>query len=202
MPGHGGNLLSRNKLELQRSITSCQAVIHRVVGPNSPYAAQSSHLLSQGFDDRMFLRGLAGIVESLRASLKAGYLKTASELIHGEVFGDFLEMADHLLERGYKDAAAVVTGSTLEAHLRQLCQKFRIETEVEDGKGNLSVKKADRMNSDLAGTQAYSKLDQKSVTAWLDLRNKAAHGEYGKYCSEQVALLNQGVRDFISRNPA
>ena len=58
------------------------------------------------------------------------------------------------------------------------------------------------MNSDLAGTQAYSKLDQKSVTAWLDLRNKAAHGEYGKYRSEQVALLNQGVRDFISRNPA
>ena len=120
------DLPSRNSLELQRSITSFRAVIHRVVDPNSPYAAQLSHLLSQGSSDRVLLRSLAGVVESLRASLKAGYLETASELIHGEVFGDFLEMADHLLERGYKDAAAVVTGSTLEAHLRQLCQKFRI----------------------------------------------------------------------------
>ena len=130
----GEDLRSRGKSELQRSITSCRAVIHRVVGPDSPYAAQLSHLLSQRPNDRVLLRGLAGIVESLRASLKAGYLKTASELIHGEIFGDFLEMGDHLLERGYKDAAAVVTGSTLEAHLRQLCQKFKIETQVEDGK--------------------------------------------------------------------
>ena len=87
-------------------------------------------------------------------------------------------------------------------HLRQLCQKLGIEIEVEDRKGNLRPKKADRMNADLAGASAYSKLDQKNVIAWLDLRNKAAHGKYGDYSSGQVALLNQGVRDFISRNPA
>ena len=106
------------------------------------------------------------------------------------------------MENGYKDAAAVVIGSTLEAHLRQLCQKFGIEIEIPDSKGNLRTKKADRMNSDLADTSAYRKLDQKSVTAWLDLRNKAAHGKYGEYTSDQVALLAQSVHDSISRNPA
>ena len=111
-------------------------------------------------------------------------------------------MGDHLLEHGYKDAAAVVTGSTLEAHLRQLCQKFGVAIKTKDDKGNLRPKKADRMNSDLARAKAYSKLDQKNITAWLDLRNKAAHGEYDKYSSGQVVLLNQGARDFISRNPA
>jgi hypothetical protein len=40
------------------------------------------------------------------------------------------------------------------------------------------------------------------VTAWLDLRNKAAHGQYADYTKEQVALTLQGVRDFISRHPA
>ena len=35
------------------------------------------------------------------------------------------------------------------------------------------------MNNDLACGNSYTKLDQKSVTAWLDLRNRAAHGRYG-----------------------
>ena len=50
--------------------------------------------------------------------------------------------------------------------------------------------------------QIYSKLDQKSVTAWLDLRNNAAHGHYDKYEAVQVELMISGVRDFIARNPA
>ena len=164
--------------------------------------AQLSDLLHRKILDGYRLSMIVGVVEALHADLKAGYLKTISELIHGEVFGDFLEMADHLLENGYKDAAAVIAGSTLEAHLRQLCQKFGVEIEAVDGKGNLHPKKADRMNSDLARAKAYSKLDQKSVTAWLDLRNNAAHGEYDKYSLEQVVLLNQWLRGFISRNPA
>ena len=40
----------------------------------------------------------------------------------------------------------------------------------------------------------YSGLDQKSVTRWLDLRNKASHGKHSEYTKEQVALTLQGVR--------
>ncbi len=58
------------------------------------------------------------------------------------------------------------------------------------------------MNSELASATVYSKLDQKNVTAWLDLRNKAAHGQYSEYSKEQVALFIQSVRDFITRIPA
>lgn len=58
------------------------------------------------------------------------------------------------------------------------------------------------MNSDLVNAQVYSKLDQKNVTAWLDLRNKAAHGKYSEYTKDQVSLLIAGVRDFLTRNPA
>ena len=188
------------RLVVEDFITRCGALIYRITGPNSSYAVRLSNL-GDGASEILAAK-VTGIGTALQADLKAGYLETASELIHGEVFGDFLEMADHLLENGYKDAAAVVAGSTLEAHLRQLCQKFRVETEVADGEGNLRPKKADRMNSELTKAEAYSKLDQKSVTAWLDLRNKAAHGKYDEYSSEQVVLLNQGMRDFISRNPA
>ena len=57
------------------------------------------------------------------------------------------------------------------------------------------------MNNELGAMGAYSKLDQKSVTAWLDLRNKAAHGEYGQYTSEQVTTMLSGVREFAARVP-
>ena len=55
------------------------------------------------------------------------------------------------------------------------------------------------MNSELASANIYNKLDQKSITSWLDLRNKAAHGQYLEYTKEQVELMYQGVTNFISR---
>jgi len=106
-------------------------------------------------------------------------------------------MSEYLLSEGYKDPAAVIIGSVLEEHLRKLCDKNGIAVEL-SGK----PKKADQLNSDLAAKPVYSKLDQKSVTSWLDLRNKAAHGKYTDYTSEQVVLYLQGIQNFMARIPA
>lgn len=59
-------------------------------------------------------------------------------------------------------------------------------------------RKAEAINADLAKS-VYDKLDQKSVTAWLDLRNKAAHGKYSEYNEEQVRSMLGAVREFIGR---
>jgi hypothetical protein len=140
---------------------------------------------------------LVGILNAIKNDAASGYFQTIAELVHADIFSDFLEMAEHLLDQGYKDPAAVLTGGVIEEHLRKLCDKNTIPTMV-GGK----PKKADAMNNDLAGAAAISKLDQKSVTSWLDLRNKAAHGKYADYTKDQVSLLIQSVRDFITRNPA
>lgn len=65
--------------------------------------------------------------------------------------------------------------------------------------GKAVPRKADTLNADLAKAGKYTKLDQKQITAWLDLRNKAAHGKYSEYTNEQVVLMLAGVRDFVSR---
>jgi hypothetical protein len=139
-----------------------------------------------------------GVLTALKREIEAGFLVTVTELAHAELFADFLEMADHLLGVGYKDAAAVIAGSTLEGHLRALADKADIPTATAEG----HPLKAERLNSDLRGVEVYDKGDQKSVTAWLNLRNDAAHGDYDKYEDGQVRLLVAGVRDFISRLPA
>jgi hypothetical protein len=139
-----------------------------------------------------------GILTAIRDQIKGGWIETTKGLVTAEVFADFLEMAEHLLEQKYKDPAAVMAGSVLEEHLRQLCLAASIP--VEDvSSGRAVPRKADTLNADLAKASKYSKLDQKQVTAWLDLRNKAAHGKYLEYTSDQVALMVAGVRDFISR---
>ena len=68
--------------------------------------------------------------------------------------------------------------------------------------GDLVPKNAEGMNSELAAARIYSKLDQKNITAWLGLRNNAAHGQYNEYSREQVAILVTSIRDFITRHPA
>jgi len=140
---------------------------------------------------------IAGILASLRSAYESGYLATISELIHADLFSDFIEMAEYLISEGYKDPAAVIVGSVLEEHLRKLCGRHGIQISTA-GK----PKKAEQLNSDLAAQSIYSKLDQKSVTTWLDLRNKAAHGRYIEYSKEQVELHLQGIQNFMSRVPA
>lgn len=139
-----------------------------------------------------------GILRAAKQEIDNGWLFTVKSLVSAEIFSDFLEMAQYLLSEGYKDPAAVMIGSVLEEHLRQLCLKNGISTEIE--KGDKSVpKRAETLNTDLAAAAVYSKLDQKSVTSWLDLRNKAAHGKYADYTKEQVSLLYDAVLNFISR---
>lgn len=172
--------------------------IKRLAPHNSQYVDSMNSILHKfGIENGYVVPHIAGILSALRTSYDTGYLLSVEELIHADVFADFAEMADHLLSEGYKDPAAVVIGSTLEGHLRQLCLKNGLAPDVA-GK----PKKADLLNADLAGQSVYSKLDQKSITAWLDLRNKAAHGKYSEYSKDQVALVVQGVRDFMARVPA
>jgi hypothetical protein len=106
-------------------------------------------------------------------------------------------MARHLNNSGYKDSSAVLAGSTLESHLRKLALKNSIEVEKDD-----RPIKANKLNADLTKADIYGLLDQKNITAWLDLRNKAAHGNYEEYTKEQVDLLIAGIQDFITRNRA
>jgi hypothetical protein len=180
-------------------LTLMRDCIQRLAPPNSQFVLQMNEIV-KGFSvtssGRMVPK-VAGVLISLREAYASGYLTTVSELIHADLFSNFIEMAEHLSSEGYKDPAAVLIGSTLEEHLRQLCVKNGLPTTF-GGR----PKKADQLNADLTNATVYSKLDQKSITSWLDLRNKAAHGKYNEYTKEQVQLMIQSIQDFMTRNPA
>jgi hypothetical protein len=142
-----------------------------------------------------------GILQAVRGEMAGGWTITVKAIVSAEIFSDFLEQATYLLSANWKDAAAVMVGGVLEEHLRQLCRKHGVETEIIKESGKKVPKKADRLNADLYKQDVYGSLDQKNVTGWLDLRNSAAHAEYDQYTKEQVSLMCQGVTDFMVRVP-
>jgi hypothetical protein len=184
---------------MQACATRLLAAINRLSPAGSTYSTRATGIAQQpGKRPGWVAHELAGVASGLRDDLAAGYAQGVAELIHAEVFSDFMGMADELQTSGYKDAAAVIAGSVLEDHLRKLAMKGGLDVEKGDG----SPKKADALNAELTAAGAYNGLEQKSVTAWLDLRNKAAHGHYDDYDHQQVAALIRDVREFLIRNPA
>ena len=117
--------------------TRCISAIERVAGQNSNYYKRA--MKHDILDEQI------GVVNALISDIQNGYLVFFEELAHSDVFSDYLEMSEYLLGKDYKDAAAVIAGSTLEVHLKLLCMKNEVSTEV-NGKNKM----ANVMNQDLA----------------------------------------------------
>src|SRR6266404_128743 len=141
----GSNWVPENVQEI--TTLSC-AAIKRLAPPGSAYLEQMESVLrntvksiSRSKDEEVEFR-LRGILSALRADYDAGRLQSFEELIHANLFSDFLEMAEYFLQEGYKDPAAVIAGGVLEEHLRKLCGKHGVTIPAKP--------KLDTMNADLA----------------------------------------------------
>jgi len=192
--------LSDLKHELEEIAIVFAQAIDRFAPPGSVYCRSAEAVFKEhGANNAHYTQiKYAGILQALKRAYQSGYLQSVHELVHADLFADFLEMAEYLLSEGFKDPAAVMAGGVLEECLRKLSLKHGLS--IDDGSGK--PKKASSMNDDLTKAKVYEKLEQKSVTSWLDLRNKAAHGKYLEYDKNQVAVYLQGIRDFVVRHPA
>jgi hypothetical protein len=185
-----------------RTLTRSQNLIRKISEKDSPYAQEAESISKENWATSYKAEVIIGILLALRDELTIGSLNSVSELVRGELFENFLEMAEYLISEGYKDAAAVITGSSLETHLKRLANKYNIEIEIIEAGKKPKYKKAEIINQELYKIKVYSSLDQKQITAWLELRNNAAHGNYSAYAANQVIQFVEWTKDFISKNRA
>jgi len=174
--------------------TSTISFILSVLGSKHPYYTE----LADKYENATatYARRIVGVLKGLRGELDNGWLDDLRGIVSAEIFTDFIGMAEHLLDEGYKDPAAVIIGSVLEGHLRTLSQKHELPiAQLREGK-EVPIK-ADTLNASLYKANVYNLTRQKSVVAWLDLRNNAAHGNFQEYSQEQVKLMYLGVLDFL-----
>ncbi|MEJ5105089.1 HEPN domain-containing protein [Chryseobacterium sp. MYb328] len=168
--------------------------IANLFGENHTYYKEFTKLVDHNYFDKA--KAGLNILYSIRHEIELDWLKNIKRLVTAELFSDFLEMSKYLLDEKYKDPAAVMIGSVLEEHLRKLCESFNVETVTAKG-DDFIPKKANVLNAELTKAGVYGILEQKNITAWLDLRNRAAHGKYSEYTIDQVNLMYQGVLNFI-----
>ncbi|MCK4635444.1 MAG: hypothetical protein KAT32_01140 [Candidatus Moranbacteria bacterium] len=199
--GKQNNFLDK-KEDLSTLITKAKTSIQRIVGNSSEYYKELTRILETEEYDGIKLKPVIGIVIALRDDLNNDYLKNLGEIIHSEVFTDFIEMAEYLLSEEYKDATAVIVGSTFESHLKKLCLKNSIDIKLTNKKGDVVSKKAGVLNSELYKKSIYNLIMQKQIIVWLGLRNNAAHGQYSEYNKDDVDLMIKGIINFIASYPA
>lgn len=187
------------------------AVVCRLCPPTSPYAEQAKSILAEvrttgamgslgpGWDSPK--GDMAAVLNALLSDIKSGALWRGLWDAKNDTCNDILQQADDLFASHYLAAAAVLSGGALEAHLKDLCQRHNLPWV---GDGSIS-----KYQNALSAAQNkgqitfFSSGDGKLVTAWGDLRNRAAHDPSGvaHVDATAISLMLQGVRDFIHRVP-
>lgn len=165
--------------------------IEKTAGIDSTHARQFAEAGKPNYDTSFdVLQRQRAVLEAVKDDHDGGYLSGARSLARAEVFDTELELAQELLQQGYKLPSAVVARTVLETAVRGLCDLHGV-----------TVGKLDTMNAALAKHQAYSVLVQKKVTWLADIGNSAAHGKPEKFSEQDVADMIDGVTKFIADFP-
>lgn len=165
-----------------------EALLTSVLGESHVYVQRFNGSVEKGFPDHV--KSGQGILRAVQEDSEHGLLSDVRILLTAEIFTDFLEMAEHLLESGYKDPAASLVGAVLEDGLRRIAKGGGVTVKSTDNLGSLSHRCAD--------VGVYNRLTQKKVQVWNDIRNNADHGHFEAYDAEDVADMIRGVMNFMN----
>ena len=172
--------------------TKAMNLVRRSCGEKSDHYQELRRLADSkdSANNSRFLAHAMGVVEAAKSDFDSGLLFDMRALITAEVFADFIDQVEHLLEADYYVPAASLAGAVLEDTLRTLCDKNGISI---PGATNI-----DRLNADLAREKVYDKLIQKRITALADIRNNADHGHFDRFRREDVEDMVKWVRSFTA----
>lgn len=175
-------------LEYNKWYSSAKNLIGKACSEQGIHYKQIEDIYTRSKGSSYHMPGCLGVLESTYEDFKSGLLEDTKAMITAEVFTDFIEQAEYLLNEGYKLPAAVLMRGVLEDSLRTLCKKAQIV---------LSDKpKLEWMNTELAKVGIYNKIVQKQVTAWAGIGNSAAHMKIKEFSDTDVKNMISGIINF------
>jgi hypothetical protein len=167
--------------------TSVLSLLQRAFGEDSAHYRLFSDHYAKFFGYVWEFEACRGVFRAAKEDYEGGYLFNVRSLIKAELLSDdVLDQAKALLASGYKDPACILAGVALEVTLKEMC-----------GRSGIELGKSDKMNGDLCKAEKYNMAKQKQITAWIDLRNKAAHGEWNAYDRADVDAFLEGIERFV-----
>jgi hypothetical protein len=171
--------------------TSSLSFIDKVQGRESIYYQQFSEIIKH--DTAVFCEEGIGILCAFKDDLETGSLTHIEDLVSADIFNDFLEMADYLLEQGYLTPAASLAGAVLEDGMRRLCRKHNIVVRRDDNMNSLHSKLFDK--------RIYGEEEAKKIKLWTSIRDHADHGKFldssTNYKGNDATQMIAGIRNFL-----
>ncbi len=167
--------------------TNVLSLLHRSFGQGSIHYQNFSAHYHKFLGWESDFRDCHAIFKAAREDYEGGYLFNIRTLAKAEVLADAIEQAKELLQAGYKDPACILARVSLEVALKDLADRFQV-----------TLSTLDRMNADLCKAGAYNMAKQKQITAWAEIGNKAAHGEWAHYTDQDAAAMVGGVEALVA----
>ena len=180
-----------------------QTVLHDTVGGSHPLMAAIQSAFEKGDWSRAVAasRGVVTLYEQ-------GGLTSPRLAIAHEIEGDLLDIAQSQLQAAETNQvpehkqlqlaiAAFLAGASLEDALRRLCAARGISF---DAQRTSIAKLQAALFQPSKQIEVISSSENKQITAWGDVRNKADHGKFGDITYAEVLSMVVGVRAFIDRH--
>jgi hypothetical protein len=178
-------------------VSSCLAAIERNA-PQPSYVRIAREMAREGRTSSATVEKLLGVLLSVRQDIEAGFTKSLEVRARESVFDDFLDMAEHIRSTVHFAPAVVLAGSVLEEHARKLAEKNEIALVDERGK----ARAFEQLCHELVREEVFTEPQRKVLAGWYAQRTEAAHGRFENVIADDVPRIIEGVRDFITRDPA
>lgn len=179
--------------KLQAWLMKCENIIGIVFGQESSQVKRFLNSRdSAEFDLYQKLYQIKGLLEADLDDLENGFLLGQEFIIANEVFDSVLEEAKFFIyDQKNKDIGAILLRIVLEDSIKRIAKKEGIE---------INGKKTSILNDELKSQSYFIQTTWRQNQAWLDIGNKAAHGNFDNYDLNQVENFYQGLVNFLSSN--
>jgi len=168
-------------------ITNVLNLVQRTFGESSIHFRDLAERYKHFADWQSNFEEALSVFKAAKEDYEGGYLFNVRTLAKAEVLSDALTQARDLLHAGYKDPACILARVSLEASLKDLCDR-----------NGVPHGKLDKMNADLCKLGVYNMAKQKQITAWAEIGNKGAHGQWGEYTEQDATAMVSGVEALVA----
>jgi hypothetical protein len=175
---------------------SAMSFLGRVFGQDSTYHQSFKSEVTQPTASRT-RRGI-GILTAAGKDLRGDWLETTSGAITRDVLTDMLQLAKVQLDSKNLRAAAIIAGAVLEKQLRNLClaKGIKIYNEIQN---KAVAKKGLQLTGAAYKGQIYNRLENKEMSSWLELYDRAAESKNDDIPAELVKTMVSGVLSFLTK---
>jgi hypothetical protein len=178
--------------KIQGWLMKCENVISLVFGKKSIQVQRFLDVLNDTkiseLDQKTYR--IKGLLDADLDDLKNGFLLGQEFIIANEVFDSVLEEAKFFIfEQKNKDIGAILLRIVLEDSIKRIGKKEGIDTET---------KKVSVINDELKTKNHFIQTVWRQNQAWLDIGNKAAHGDFSEYDLAQVENFYNGLVNFLA----